>query len=283
MNKTLAGKTLIISGASRGIGLAIAKRAARDGANIAILAKTDRPDPRLPGTIHTAAEEIVAAGGQALPIVCDIRDDARTAEAVAQAAAHFGGIDICVNNASAINLVGTEALSMKRYDLMHGINARGTFLLSKLCIPHLKKADNPHVLNISPPLDFSVKWFKAHAAYTLAKYGMSVYAWAMAEEFRGAGIAFNCLWPHTPIATAAIQNMPGAQAMVAASRTPEIMADAAWHVLTRPSREFTGQFVLDDVILKEAGETDFEQYRFQPGSRLAPDFFVPDDAPPIVE
>ncbi len=280
---TLAGKTLVISGASRGIGLEIAKRAARDGANIAILAKTDQPHPKLPGTIHTAAQEIVAAGGQALPIVCDIRDDAATEAAVEQAAAHFGGIDICVNNASAINLVGTAHLSMKRYDLMHGVNSRGTYLLSKLCIPHLKKADNPHVLNISPPLDWDVKWFKAHAAYTLAKYGMSVYAWAMAEEFRPAGIAFNCLWPHTPIATAAIQNMPGAQAMVAASRTPDIMGDAAWHVLTKPSREFTGQFCIDDLLLQEAGVTDFSRYQFQPGQTLAPDFFVPADTPAIVE
>lgn len=280
---SLKGKTIVISGASRGIGLAIAVRAARDGANIAVLAKTDQPDPRLPGTVHTAAEAIRAAGGQALPLVCDIRDDEQTAAAVTQAAEHFGGIDICVNNASAINLVGTEQLSMKRYDLMHQINGRGTFLLSKLCLPHLKKADNPHVLNISPPMDFSIKWFKPHAAYSLAKYSMSVYAWAMAEEFRSRGIAFNCLWPHTPIATAAIQNMPGAEAMVAASRKPEIMGDAAWHVLTRPSREFTGQFCIDDLILQDAGVTDFSVYQHKPGTRLAPDFFLPDDTPPIVE
>ncbi len=279
---SLAGKTIIISGASRGIGLAIATRAARDGANIAILAKTDQPDPRLPGTIHTAAEEIEAAGGRALKLVCDIRDDERTAEAVEQTVAEFGGIDICINNASAINLIGTEQLSMKRYDLMHDINARGTFLLSKLCVPHLKKADNPHVLNISPPLDWSVKWFKSHAAYTLAKFSMSVYAWAMAEEFRKAGIAFNCLWPHTPIATAAIINMPGAQAMVEGSRTPAIMGDAAWHILTRDSREFTGQFCIDDLLLQEAGVTDFAQYQYKPGAQLAPDFFVPDDTPQIV-
>lgn len=280
---TLAGKTLVISGASRGIGLEIAKRAARDGANIAILAKTDQPHPKLPGTIHTAAQEIEDAGGKALPIVCDIRDDAGTAAAVDQAAEHFGGIDICVNNASAINLVGTAHLSMKRYDLMHEVNSRGTFLLSKLCVSYLKKADNPHVLNISPPLDWDIKWFKPHAAYTLAKYGMSVYAWAMAEEFKSAGIAFNCLWPHTPIATAAIQNMPGAEAMVAASRTPDIMGDAAWHVLTKPSREFTGQFCIDDLILQEAGVTDFSGYQFEAGKTLAPDFFVPADCPPIVE
>ncbi len=279
---SLAGKTLLISGASRGIGLAIGKRAAQDGANVAILAKTDKPDPRLPGTVHTAAAEIEAAGGRALGVVCDIRDDERTAAAVAQVVEHFGGIDVCVNNASAINLIGTEQLSMKRYDLMHAINGRGTFLLSKLCIPHLKRADNPHVLNISPPLDWSVKWFKPHAAYTLAKYSMSVYAWAMAEEFRNAGIAFNCLWPHTPIATAAIINMPGAAAMVAASRTPEIMADAAWHVLTQPSREFTGRFCIDDLVLQEAGVTDFAKYQYQAGATLAPDFFIPDDLPDIV-
>ncbi|MGJ8669470.1 MAG: SDR family oxidoreductase [Oceanococcus sp.] len=281
--QTLAGKTLVISGASRGIGLAIAKRAARDGANIAILAKTDTPHPKLPGTIHTAAQEIEDAGGKALPIVCDIRDEEGTEAAVNQAAEHFGGIDICINNASAINLVGTSHLSMKRYDLMHGVNSRGAYLLSKLCIPHLKKSENPHVLNISPPLDWDVKWFKPHAAYTLAKYGMSVYAWAMAEEFKSLGIAFNCLWPHTPIATAAIQNMPGSQAMVAASRTPEIMGDAAWHVLTKPSREFTGQFCIDDLILQDAGVTDFSVYQFEPGQKLAPDFFVPADCPPIVE
>ena len=278
----LAGKTLVISGASRGIGLEIAKRAARDGANVAILAKTATPHPRLPGTIHTAAQEIVDAGGQALPLLCDIRDDDATAAAVKQAAEHFGGIDICVNNASAINLVSTEALSMKRYDLMHGVNGRGTFMLSKLCVPYLKKAANPHVLNISPPLDWNPRWFRSHAAYTLAKYSMSVYAWAMAEEFRNVGIAFNCLWPHTPIATAAIQNMPGADAMVAASRTPQIMGDAAWHVLTKPSREFTGQFCIDDLVLQEAGVTDFSGYEFKPGAKLAVDFFVPDDCPPIV-
>ena len=280
---TLRGKNLIISGGSRGIGLAIAKRAAQDGARVAILAKTDQPHPKLPGTIHTAAEEIEAAGGEALPLVCDIRDDEATAAAVTSAAEQFGGIDICINNASAINLIGTEQLSMKRYDLMHDINARGTFLLSKLCIEHLKQADNPHVLNISPPLDWSVKWFKPHAAYTLAKYAMSVYAWAMAEEFRSQGIAFNCLWPHTPIATAAIINMPGAQAMVDASRTPEIMGDAAWQILTKPAREFTGQFCIDDLLLQEAGVTDFDQYRYKPGAKLATDFFVPDDTPGIVD
>ncbi len=279
----LAGKTLVISGGSRGIGEAIAVRAARDGANVAILAKTDKPHPKLPGTIYSAAEAVEAAGGKALPILCDIRDEDATAAAVEQAASHFGGIDICINNASAINLIGTEMLSMKRYDLMHQVNGRGTFLLSKLCIPHLKKADNPHVLNISPPLDWNIRWFKPHAAYTLAKYSMSVYAWAMAEEFRSAGIAFNCLWPHTPIATAAIQNMPGAEPMVEASRTPQIMGDAAWHILNHPSREFTGQFCIDDLVLKDAGETDFAQYQHKPGVKLVPDFFLPDDTPDIVE
>lgn len=279
----LAGKVLVISGASRGIGLEIAKRAAQDGAKIAILAKTDKPHPKLPGTIHSAADDIRAAGGEALPLLCDIREEDQVTAAIAQTVDAFGGIDICVNNASAINLVGTEMLSMKRYDLMHQVNGRGTFLLSKTCIPHLKKAANPHVLNISPPLDWDIKWFKSHAAYTLAKYSMSVYAWSMAEEFKRDGIAFNCLWPHTPIATAAIINMPGAQAMVNASRKPEIMGDAAWHVLTRNSRECSGQFFIDDLILQEAGVTDFDQYRYQPDAKLAPDFFVPADTPAIVE
>lgn len=278
---SLKGKTLFISGGSRGIGLAIATRAAADGANVVIAAKTDQPHPRLPGTIHSAAEAIEAAGGRALPLVCDIREEEQVAAAVARSVETFGGIDICVNNASAINLDGTEKLGMKRYDLMHQINGRGTFLVSKLCIPHLRAAANPHVLNISPPLDFSVKWFKAHAAYSLAKYSMSIYAWAMAEEFRSAGIAFNCLWPRTTIATAAVQNLLGGDQLVARSRKPEIMGDAAHAILVRPAREFTGQFCIDDLVLHEAGVRDFDQYAVNPGEPLAPDFFLPDDTPPL--
>ena len=278
---SLQGKTLFISGGSRGIGLAIAQRAAADGANVVIAAKTDRPHPRLPGTIHTAAEEIEAAGGRALPLICDIREEAQVAQAVEAAVDTFGGIDVCVNNASAINLDGTEKLSMKRYDLMHQVNGRGTFLVSKLCIPHLKRAENPHVLNISPPLDFSAKWFKAHAAYSLAKYSMSIYAFAMAEEFRKDGIAFNCLWPRTTIATAAVQNLLGGDQLVARSRKPDIMGDAAHAILIRPAREFTGQFCIDDLVLHAAGVRDFDQYAVNPGSELAPDFFVPDDTPPL--
>ncbi len=277
----LSGKTMFITGASRGIGLAIAERAARDGANVAIAAKTDQPHPKLEGTIHTAAAAIEAAGGQALPLVCDIREESQVQAAVAETVARFGGIDICVNNASAINLSGTLDLPMKRYDLMHGVNGRGTFLVSKTCIPHLKAADNPHVLNISPPLDFSIKWFERHSAYSLAKFSMSVYAWAMAAEFKKDGIAFNCLWPRTTIATAAVQNLLGGDAMVAKSRKPEIMGDAAWHILTRPSREFSGQFCIDDLVLSEAGVTDLDQYAVTPGTDLMPDFFVPDDTPPV--
>ena len=278
---SLKGKTLFITGASRGIGLAIALRAARDGANIAIAAKTVTPHPNLEGTIHTAAEAIQAAGGQALAIPCDIRDESQVVAAVEQTVAKFGGLDICVNNASAINLTGSEALDMKRYDLMHQINARGTFLVSRSCIPHLRKAENPHVLNLSPPLDWKSQWFEKHPAYTLAKFNMSVYAWAMAAEFRRDGIAFNCLWPRTTIATAAVKNLLGGERMVAASRKPEIMGDAAWHILTKPSREFTAQFCIDDLVLKEAGVTDFDQYAVTPGASLMPDFFVPENTPPL--
>ncbi len=278
----LKGKTLFITGATRGIGLAIAKRAAADGANITIAAKTTEAHPRLAGTIYTAAEEIEAAGGKALPIKTDIRNDEEVIAAVEKTVSAFGGIDICVNNASAINLVGTEQLDMKRYDLMHQINGRGTFLSSKTCIPYLKKADNPHVLNLAPPLDMNVKWFEKHAAYTLAKYSMSIYAWAMAAEFKKAGIAFNCLWPRTTIATAAVQNLLGGDQMTALSRTPDIMGDAAYAILTKNSREFTGNFCIDDIVLAEAGVTDFAKYAATPGtpfSKLLPDFFLPDNLP----
>jgi citronellol/citronellal dehydrogenase len=270
----LANKTLFVTGASRGIGLAIALRAARDGANVAIAAKTVKPDPRLPGTIFTAADDIEKAGGKALPLPCDIRDEQGVEKAVADTVAKFGGIDILVNNASAISLTGTLATPMKRYDLMHQINGRGTYLVSQKCIPHLVKAANPHVLNLSPPLDFDVKWFANHPAYTLAKYSMSVYAWAMAAEFKDK-IAFNCLWPRTAIATSAIKNVLGGDEAMKACRKPEIMADAAHVILNRPSRECTGNFFIDDEVLAAEGITDFDQYAVSPGTRLMPDFFVP--------
>lgn len=276
----LKGKTLFITGASRGIGLAIAKRAAADGANIAIAAKSAEPHKHLPGTIYTAAEEIEAAGGKALPIVCDIRFEEQVQAAVDQTVEKFGGIDICVNNASAINLTGTEATEMKRWDLMHQINSRGTFLTSRTCIPHLKKAENPHVLMLSPPLDMSAKWFAPHVAYTMAKYGMSLCVLGMAEEFRNDGIAFNALWPRTAIATAAVQFALGGDAMMQASRTTDILSDAAHMIFTKPSRECTGNFFIDDVFLHENGVTDFEKYRVDPSKKLAPDFFVPDWATP---
>jgi len=271
---SLGGKTLFVTGASRGIGLAIALRAARDGANVAIAAKTVTPDPRLPGTIFTAAEEIEKAGGKALPIACDIRDEQSVEKAVADAAAKFGGIDILVNNASAISLTGTLQTPMKRFDLMNQINQRGTFMVSQKAIPHLLKAANPHVLNLSPPLDFDVKWFANHPAYTLAKYSMSVYAWAMAAEFRDK-IAFNCLWPRTGIATAAIRNVLGGDEGMKACRKPEIMADAAYAIFNRAAKSCSGNFFIDDEVLTAEGVTDFEQYAVSPGTKLMPDFFVP--------
>lgn len=277
---TLKGKTLFITGASRGIGLAIAKRAAEDGANVAIAAKSAEPHKHLPGTIYTAAEEIEAAGGKALPLVCDIRFEDQVQAAVDQTVDKFGGIDICVNNASAISLTGTEATEMKRWDLMHQINARGTYLTSKTCIPHLKKAENPHVLMLSPPLDMSAKWFAPHVAYTMAKYGMSLCVLGMAQEFKHDGIAFNALWPRTAIATAAVQFALGGDEMMQASRTTDILSDAAHLIFTKPSRECTGNFFIDDVLLYENGVTDFEKYRVDLSKKLAPDFFVPDDATP---
>jgi citronellol/citronellal dehydrogenase len=259
---SLQGKTMFVSGASRGIGLAIAKRAAQDGANVCLVAKTAQPDPRLPGTIHTAAREIEEAGGSALAVVGDIRDEGVVAEAVARCVERFGGIDIAVNNASAINLAGTEALQMKRYDLMQDINTRGTFVVSKLCIPHLRQAPNPHVLTLSPPLNLAAKWFAPHVAYTIAKYGMSMCTLGMAEEFRGEGIAFNSLWPRTVIATAAVQNLLGGEAAMARSRRPEIMADAAHAILTRPSRECTGNFFIDEQVLAQEGIRDLSPYGY---------------------
>jgi citronellol/citronellal dehydrogenase len=271
---SLRGKTLFITGASRGIGLAIGLRAARDGANVVIVAKTAEPNPKLPGTIFTAAKEIEAAGGKALPIACDIRNDEQVAAAVGKAVETFGGIDILVNNASAINLTGTEQLDMKRYDLMHGINTRGTFLCSKLCIPHLKKAQNPHVLNLSPPLNMEEKWFAPHVAYTMAKFGMSMCVLGMAGEYRSAGIAFNALWPRTTIATAAVKNLLGGDQMMKASRKPEIMGDAAYVIFNRPSRECTGNFFIDDEVMKSTGKTDLSEYAVDPSQKLMPDFFV---------
>jgi citronellol/citronellal dehydrogenase len=271
---SLNGKTLFISGGSRGIGLAIAVRAARDGANVAIAAKTGEPNPKLPGTIHRAAAEIEHAGGKALPILCDIRDDAQIERAVAATVECFGGIDICINNASAISLTSTLATEPKRYDLMHDINVRGTFMVSRACIPHLRKAANPHVLNLAPPLDLVPEWFAPYPAYALAKYAMSIYAMAMAAEFRYDGIAFNTLWPRTLIDTAAVRNIV-ASGGIAKSRKPEIMADAAWHILTRPSRETTGQHFIDEQVLIAAGVTDLRAYRAVAGSdELEVDLFV---------
>jgi citronellol/citronellal dehydrogenase len=279
-DKTLKGKTLFISGASRGIGLAIALRAARDGANIAIAAKTAEPHPKLKGTIYTAADDVRAAGGKALPLLCDIRDEAQVMAAIEQTVAEFGGIDICVNNASAISLTDSQMTEMKRFDLMMGINTRGTFMVSKYCIPHLKKAGNPHILMLSPPLDMKPKWFAHSTAYTMAKFGMSMCVLGLAAEQKGAGIAVNALWPRTTIATAAVGNLLGGDAMMRASRTPEIMGDAAYAILTRPSREFTGQFCIDDKVLYQSGVRDFERYRVDATVPLMSDFFVPDDDVP---
>ena len=279
---TLKGKTLFITGGSRGIGLAIGLRAARDGANVAIAAKTAEPHPKLEGTIYTAAEAIEKAGGKALPIVCDIRHEEQVAAAVEKTVQTFGGLDVCVNNASAISLTPTTATDMKRFDLMHQINTRGTFLTSKLCIPHLAKAANPHILMLSPPLDMKAKWFARHVAYSLAKYGMSLCVLGMAEEFKPQGIAVNALWPRTTIATAAVNNLLGGEMLMRASRTPEIIADAAHLIFTKPSREFTGNFCIDDTLLAANGVTDFDHYRVDPKMDLAPDFFVPEDSVPPV-
>lgn len=270
----LKDRTLFISGGSRGIGLAIALRAAQDGANIIIAAKTAEPHPKLPGTIYTAAEDIEAAGGKALPLICDIRSEEQVNEAVAKGAEHFGGIDICVNNASAISLTPTLQTDMKRFDLMHQINTRGTFLVSKTCIPYLLKSDNPHILNLSAPLNMEEKWFAPHVAYTMAKFGMSMCVLGMAGEFRRQGIAVNALWPRTTIATAAVQNLLGGKELARRSRKPEIMGDAAHVILTKPSREFTGNFCIDDEVLESAGMTDLSGYAVDASVELVPDFFV---------
>jgi citronellol/citronellal dehydrogenase len=274
MSDSLAGKTLFITGASRGIGKAIGLRAAKDGANIVIAAKTDTPNPKLPGTIHSAAEEMRAAGGKAIACVVDIRMEEQVQAAVAAAVKEFGGIDILVNNASAISLTPTVATEMKRYDLMHGVNTRGTFLCSKLCIPELAKAKNPHILNISPPLNMETRWFAPHVAYTMAKFGMSMCVLGMAGELKSKGIAVNALWPKTVINTAAVQNLLGGDATVARSRKPDIMADAAHYILTRPSKEFTGRFCIDEDVLRESGVKNLDAYSCVPGADLLPDFFV---------
>jgi citronellol/citronellal dehydrogenase len=277
---SLAGKTLFITGASRGIGLAIGLRAARDGANIAIAAKTETPHPKLSGTIYTAAEDIERAGGKALPLVVDVRDEALVQDALAKTAARFGGVDIVVNNASAISLTPVAQTDMKRFDLMHQINARGTFVVSKSAIPYLAKAANPHILMMSPPLDMKEKWFAPHTAYSMAKFGMSMVVLGLAGELRPQGIAVNALWPRTLIATAAVANLLGGVEMMRHGRKPEILADAAYAVFSKPSREFTGNFLIDDNLLAANGVTDFEHYRVDPAQPLAPDFFVPDDIPP---
>jgi citronellol/citronellal dehydrogenase len=270
---SLKGKTLFITGASRGIGHAIGLRAAKDGANIVIVAKTAEPNPKLPGTIYTAAEDMEKAGGQALPLMVDIRDDAAVYDAVAKAVAKFGGIDILVNNASAISLTGTLETPMKRYDLMHSINTRGTYLCSQACIPHLLKAENPHVLNLSPPLNMETRWFQGHVAYTMAKFGMSMCVLGMAGEFSGR-IAFNALWPRTAIATAAVKNLLGGDEGIRGSRTVDIMSDAAHVILTTPHKELSGKFLIDDDVLRSIGVTDLTKYAVDPTAELFPDFFV---------
>ena len=277
---SLAGKTLFVTGASRGIGLAIALRAARDGANIAIAAKTDAPHPKLPGTIHTAAAEIEAAGGRALPLTVDVRDEEAVKAAIERTAAHFGGLDIVVNNASAIGLTPAATTDMRRFDLMHQVNARGTFMVSKYAIPHLERAANPHILMLSPPLDMKAKWFAPHTAYSMAKFGMSLVVLGLAGELKPKGIAVNALWPRTTIATAAIRNLLGGDEVVRRSRTPDIVADAAHTVFAKPAKSFSGNFLIDDSFLAAEGVSDFDRYRVDPTQPLQPDFFVPDDSPP---
>jgi citronellol/citronellal dehydrogenase len=277
---SLKGKTLFITGASRGIGLAIALRAARDGAGIAIAAKTAAPHLKLEGTIYTAAEAIDKAGGRSLPLVVDVRDEATVKAALDRTAQHFGGLDIVVNNASAISLTPVDQTDMKRFDLMHQINARGTFMVCKYAIAHLEKAPNPHILMLSPPLDVAEKWFAPHTAYTMAKFGMSMVVLGLAGELRSKGIAVNALWPRTTIATAAIRNLLGGEARMSMSRKPEIVADAAYLIFQKPAKSFTGRFLIDDMFLYGEGVRDFDVYRVDPTQPLSPDFFVPDDDTP---
>jgi citronellol/citronellal dehydrogenase len=275
---SLKGKTLFITGASRGIGLAIALRAARDGANVTVAAKTETPHPKLPGTIYSAAEDIEKAGGKALPLVVDVRDEESVKKALDQTAEKFGGIDIVVNNASAIQLTPVVQTDMRRFDLMHQINARGTFMVSKHAIAHLLKAENPHILMLSPPLDMKEKWFAAYTGYAMAKFGMSLVVLGLAGELRGK-VGVNALWPRTTIATSAIRNIVGGDAIMRRSRTPEILADAAYAIFNKP-KTFSGNFLLDDTFLAAEGVTDFDQYRADPTQGLQIDFFVPDDMPP---
>ena len=279
--KDFSGRSVLISGGSRGIGLAIAKKLARVGAKIAIMAKTSEPHPVLPGTIHSAAEEIVAEGGTALPIVTDIRFEEQVNKAVEETVKKFGGIDIVINNASAISLTPTIYTEMKRFDLMFDVNVRGTFLVSKTCIPHLLKSENPHILNLSPPLDMDKKWFKQTLAYSMSKFGMSQCVLGMAEEFKKQGIAVNALWPHSVIATAAISNVVAGEEAFPHCRKPEILADAAYLILSRKASEYTGNFCIDDVLLNQNGTTDFNKYRIDKNEPLWKDFFVPDDTPQI--
>ena len=276
---SLKGSVLFITGGSRGIGLEIGKRAAQDGAKVVLAAKTAEPHPKLPGTIFTAAEEIIGAGGEALPLVLDVRDEQNVRDAVEQTVSHFGGIDICVNNASAISLTNTPDTDMKRYDLMHQINGRGTYLVSKYCIPHLKNSNKAHILNLAPPLDMKPKWFGPHLAYTMAKFTMSMCVLGMAEELKPDRIAVNGLWPRTAIATAAVKNVLGGEELMNISRTPEIMADAAYEIFIQDPSSFTGNFCIDDLILYEAGIRDFSKYADVPFDKLALDFFLPDDTP----
>ena len=273
----LGGKTLFVTGASRGIGLAIALRAARDGANVAVVSKTTEEHPKLPGTIYTAVAEIEDAGGKALAVPCDIRFEEQVRAAVERTVEAFGGIDICVNNASAISLTNTPSTEMKRFDLMTAVNVRGTFLCSRETYPHLKRAPNPHILNLSPPLDMQAKWFAPHVAYSIAKYGMSLCTLGMSQEFRKDGIAVNSLWPVSTIDTAAVRNLLGGTSLAAVSRSPQILADAAYTILCRPSRECTGNFFIDEEVLRAEGKADFSEYAGVPDERLARDFFVPDE------
>jgi citronellol/citronellal dehydrogenase len=273
---SLKDKTLFITGASRGIGLAIGLRAARDGANVAIAAKTETPHPKLPGTIHTAAEEIEKAGGRALPLVVDVRDEASVKNGIDRAAAHFGGLDIVINNASAVQVTPTTLTDMKRFDLMHQVNARGTFMVSKYAIPYLEKSSNPHILMNSPPLDMQEKWFAPHTAYSMAKFGMSLVVLGLAGELRPKGIAVNALWPRVIIATSAIRNLLGGDEGMRMARSPEIMADAAHAIISKPSKTFTGNFLIDDTFLAGEGVTDFDRYRMDPSQPMAPCFFTPD-------
>jgi citronellol/citronellal dehydrogenase len=277
---SLKNRTLFVTGASRGIGLAIALKAARDGANIAVAAKTDQPHPKLPGTIFTAADEIAKAGGKALPLVVDVRDEAQVKDAIERTVAAFGGIDIVVNNASAVSRTAVADTDMRRFDLMHQVNARGTFMVSKYAIPHLAKGKNPHILMNSPPLDMREKWFAGSTGYSMAKYGMSLVVLGLAGELRDQGIAVNALWPRTTIATAAIKNLLGGDRVMRMSRTPEIMADAAYRVFLKPAKSFTGNFLIDDSFLASEGVVDFEKYRVDAREPLAPTFFVPDQPPP---